>query len=93
MATDSTWIKKITPSIFETLSLSDKGTIPIFPMENFVSDIKKSLGLESLSIQLEKMDWIDHHLFYTGLGTKTIVIPLSMAPLSGEIFLLLVYVI
>ncbi len=86
MTTDTTWMKKMIPSIFETLSLSDHGTIPNFPMEGFITAIKKSLGLESLSIQLEKMGWIDPHFFYTGLGTKTIVIPLSMAPLSGEIF-------
>ena len=86
MSTDALWMKKISPSIFETLGLSDQGTLPQFPMEEFILSLKESLQLENLSIQLGKMDCIGAESYYSGLGTKTIVIPLSLSPLSGEMY-------
>lgn len=89
MTTSSTWLKKAVPEIFDTLSLSERGTIPSFPLEQVVDTLKTSLGLDDLSITIEKMDFIDGDLFFEGLGRKTLSTPLTLAPLKGLFYLIM----
>ncbi len=86
MTTASTWLKKITPVIFETLSLSDKGSIPPFKMKSFISSMNTSLGREDLSITVDKQDFISADAFYKGLGNKTNFVSFSLHPLEGKIY-------
>ncbi len=86
MTTASTWLKKITPVIFETLSLSDKGSIPPFNMKSFISSMNTSLGRDDLSIKVDKQDFISADAFYKGLGSKTNFVPLFLHPLEGKIY-------
>jgi type III secretion system YscQ/HrcQ family protein len=89
MTASSTWLKKAVPEIFDTLSLSERGSIPPFPLEEVVSTLKESLGLEDLSVNIEKMDFIDGDIFFEGLGRKTLSIPLVLSPLKGLFYLVM----
>jgi type III secretion system YscQ/HrcQ family protein len=86
MTTASTWLKKITPVIFEALSLSDKGSIPPFKMKPFITSMHTSLGRDDLSITVDKQDFISAESFYKGLGSKTNFVPLCLHPLNGKIY-------
>ena len=77
------WLKKVTPEIFETLSLSDSGSAPAFPVDDFVNSLKESLKLEDLSISTGKMGIIEEDSFFRGLGQKTLSTPLALSPLDG----------
>jgi type III secretion system YscQ/HrcQ family protein len=83
MASAQTWLKRITPQIFESLSLSEQGTLPPFALEDFQQTLRESLNLENLSISIEKMDFIDGDHFFDHLSNKTISIPLTLHPLDG----------
>ncbi|MCH9617357.1 MAG: hypothetical protein SP4CHLAM5_09770 [Chlamydiia bacterium] len=83
MTASSTWLKKAIPEIFDTLSLSERGSIPPFPVDEIVGTLKESLGLEDFSVAIEKMDFIDGDTFFEGLGRKTLSIPLTLSPLKG----------
>ena len=83
MSTNTTWLHKAVPEIFDTLSLSERGTLPTFPLDEIANSLKESLQLSDFSISIEKMDFIDGDLFFKGLGTKTLSIPLTLSPLSG----------
>jgi|GEM_PF-2930995 len=89
MTTASAWLKKITPVIFETLSLSDKGSIPPFNMKSFISSMNTSLGRDDLSITIDKQDFISADAFYKGLGPKTSFVSFSLHPLEGKIFFIM----
>lgn len=84
--TTQSWLKQITPEIFETLSLSDQGSIPPFSFEEFSNLLKEGLGQESLSCSALKMDFIEGDAYFEGLTNKTIMIPITAYPLKGKGF-------
>jgi type III secretion system YscQ/HrcQ family protein len=86
MTADALWIKKIAPSIFESLSLSDLGSIPTFPLQSFTEQLKQSLELSDLSIEIGKIDTLTADSYYSALGSKPCVISLEMTPLDGEFY-------
>jgi type III secretion system YscQ/HrcQ family protein len=83
------WLKKITPDIFDTLSLSDKGTAPPFLLEEFTNVLKESLGQNDLKITLGKMDFIEEGDFLKGLEKRTFSTPLGLFPLDGIFHLIM----
>lgn len=84
--TNTAWLSKITPELYDALSLDEKGTIPPFPLEKVTKLLKQALQIDDISINIQKMDQIDGDQFFNGLGTKNIVIPLSLLPLNGPFY-------
>lgn len=74
----TTWLENITDKLFDSLSLEDKGTLPIFPLESFSSSLSKNLG-KPVSIRLEKVHMLESSDFYKDLGNKTLSSPLCFS--------------
>ncbi|MCH9811404.1 FliM/FliN family flagellar motor switch protein [bacterium] len=85
----TSWIEKAIPEIFDTLSVKEMGSVPAFPMDRVIDNLKGALNVDNLSISIEKMDFVEGNTFFKGLSKKTLSTTLSLFPIDGNCFLVI----
>ena len=81
--TSLSWIKSIEDDLGDLLKEANALTLLPFSLEQFTSDLSEKIGIQPLSIELEKQEWLTDKNFFSGFGDFPITTFFELTPLEG----------
>lgn len=89
MTKETSWIKQVETAVKGARLVPMLGTIPTFPKEDFENALKRSLGLENLSIDMTNAQWRQGDEVSEGFGQNVLQIAIQLSPLQGSCSLII----
>ena len=81
---EQNWIRHLTTAVEEASEVPLFGRPPHFNKEAFLEQLKSSLQIDDLSLEMKNEEWREEDALLKGMGKNPTLYPFSLAPMTGH---------